>query len=249
MHDKTSPKKQKENGQQDLQFVNLPSSLKLDVAARKRVRSHVARDFRRRAEGSGPVNLGVDVNITRHVNRDSAPGQRHRFRVSRQGLEETRTQPKLKIPPRKASTVSSDSSDSRCYTIRTADDTDDAGGAGAQSVPTLQTPISTDEESLSLVVDTSYDSISLWDWPIMGSDWTSINSQSQTPQSVNQPLGPGQLMRQPAIGHGHLPAQVLHLSSTVSGNLDPFNTIPIESSSRTQTLMHHCKLLFLSPYP
>lgn len=139
----TIPKGDNTNGQQGLQFVNLPNDLKLDGAARKKVRSHVARDFRRRAKVSEPLNLGVDVNIAGRVTRDRAAGQKHRFRISPQGLEKTRKQPTFKIRSRKASTKSSDSSVSRCYTIRSADETEDHAEAKAQHFPSLQTPIST----------------------------------------------------------------------------------------------------------
>jgi len=237
------PMKQNTNGKQDLQFVNLPNNLKLDVAARKRVRSHVARDFRRRVKVPGSSSLDVDLTIAKFVTRNGVLGQKHRFRFSRQGLQETGKQSKRISANRKVSSVSQDSILSKPPIIRGANAVEDSGGTGMPSFPSLQTPTATEESIPSLSVDTSYSSNSMWDKSNAASSQSNTTSQCcTTPQRGSDSLGSSQLVCRAKSGNDHSYVQKLHLATTGMGNLDPFNTMPvIDSSYRTQTLMHHCK--------
>jgi hypothetical protein len=241
--ERSSPKKHNTNGQQDLQFVNLPNNLKLDVAARRRVRSHVARDFRRRAKVPGSSSLDVDLSIAKLVTRNGALGQKHRFRFGREGLQETGKQLRRKSTIRKMSLVSQDSLLSKSSIIRSANATEDPGGADKQSSPYLQTPVAPKELIPSLSVDTSYSSSSMLDESNTTLSLSDTNSQCcTTSRKCTGHLGSNQLVCRTETGYDHPHVQKLHLASTGTGNLDPFDTIPIiDSSCRTQTLMHHCK--------
>jgi hypothetical protein len=245
------PMKQNTNGKQDLQFVNLPNNLKLDVAARRRVRSHVARDFRQRAKVPGSSSLDVDLTIAKFVVRNGALGQKHRFRFGRKGLQETGKQSKRKSTNRKVSSVSQDSILSKSPIICGANAAEDPGGTDMPSFPSLQTPIATEESIPSLSVDTPYSSNSMWDESNPTSSQSNITSERYTtPRRDSDSLGSSQLVCRAKSGNDYSYVQRLHLATTGTGNLDPFNTMPIiDSSCRTQTLMHHCKhSISLTPF-
>jgi hypothetical protein len=248
--ERNTPKKHNTNGQQDLQFVNLPNTLKLDVAARKRVRSHVARDFRRRAKVPGSSSLDVDLTIAKCLTRDGALGQKHRFRFGRQGLQETGKQSKRKSTNRNVYSVLHDSISSKSPIMFSANAAEDPGGTDMPSFPRLQTPIPTEESIPSLSVDTSYNSNSMCDESNPTSSQSNTTSQCcTTPRRDSDRLGSSQLVCRAKPGHEPRLVQKLHLATTGRGNLDPFNTIPIiDSSCRTQILMHHCKY-FISLTP
>jgi hypothetical protein len=230
-------------GQQDLQFVNLPDNLKLDVAARRRVRSHVARDFRRRAKVPGSSSLNVDHNVAKCVTREGALGQKHRFRFGQHGLQETGKQSTRKSTTRKVSSISQDSFLPKSSVIRCANVTEDPGGADSLNIPSLRSPVAAEEPISSLSVDTSYNYSSMWDESYPTSSLSNTTIQCCiTPQKSPDRFGDNQLGCSAKTRHNLPQPQKLHLATAGTGNLDPFNTMPImDSLYRTQTLMHHCK--------
>jgi hypothetical protein len=244
--DQSERNKMKEDtamGQQDLQFVNLPNNLKLDVAARRRVRSHVARDFRRRAKVSGSSSLNIDLNVAKRATREGALGQKHRFRFGLQGLQETGKQSTRTSTTRKVSSISQDSFLPKSSVIRCANVTEDPGGADSLNIPSLRSPVATEESISSLSVDTSYNYSSMWDesYPTSSQSSTSIQYYITSQKSPDR-FGENQLGCKDKTGHNLPLPQKLHLATVGTGNLDPFNTVPImDSSCRTQILMHHCK--------
>lgn len=236
-------KKHNTNGQQDLHFVYLPNNLKLDIAARRRVRSHVARDFRRRAKAPGSSSLDVDLAITKCVTRDGALGQKHRFRFGRQGLQETGKQFKHKSANQKVSSVSQNNILSKSPVIGSANAAEDPGGTDMPSFSSLQSRIATEGFIPSLSVDTSYSSKPMWDKSNPTSSQSNTTSQCCTvPRRGRDRLESSQPVCRAKSGHGDTRMQKLYLARTGTGNLDPFNTIPIvDSLCRTQALIHHCK--------
>jgi len=236
-------KKHNTNGQQDLQFVYLPNNLRLDIATRRRVRSHVARDFRRRAKVSGSSSLGVDLATAKCVTRDGAPGQQHRFKFGRQGLQETGKRSERKLTNQKVSSVSQNSILSKSPVIDSANAAEDPGGIDIPSFPSLQSPIATEGFTPSLSADTSYSSKPMWDKSNPASSQSNTTGQCcTTPRRGRDRLESSQLVCGAKSGHGDTRIQKLYLARTGTGNLDPFNTIPIaDSSCRTQALIHHCK--------
>ncbi len=243
LSERNSSERQLTNGQQDLQFVNLPNNLKLDVAARRRVRSHVARDFRRRAKVPGISSLAVDLDVVKRVTRQGAPGQKHRFRFGKHGLQETGKQSSRKSATRKVSSVWQDRLPAQSPIIRSANATEDPGGPSMPGFSSLQIPLATEEFVPDLLVDTPYSSSSTGDEPYSASHQLDASSQCcTTPQKSTGRLGNSQLVRWAKPGHDHPHVRKPHLATTGTGNLDPFNTMPIvDRSCRTQILMHHCK--------
>jgi hypothetical protein len=241
--ERSTSKKHNSNGQQDLHFVNFPNNLKLDVAARKRVRSHVARDFRRRAKAPSSSSLNVDLSIARRVTRDGIVGQKHRFRFGRLGLQETGKQSTRKSAVREVSSVSNDNILSNSLIKRSTNATEDPGRTDIPSAPSLHIPIVTEEFIPSLSVDTSYSSNSMWEGSDPASSQSNTSSQCcTTPRRDSDLLGSSQMVCRAKLRREHAHMQKLHLTTTGTGNLDPFNSMPIiDNSYRTQTLMHHCK--------
>jgi hypothetical protein len=187
----------------------------------------------------GSSSLDVDVSIAKSA---TGAGQKHRFRFGQLGLQETGKQTTRKSSTRKVSSVSQDSLLSKSPITRNTTATENPGGTEKPGFSSLKTSIATDKFIPSLPVDMLYSS-DLRNESNPTSSQSSTTSQCCTaPRRGSDHSESSQLVCRTKSGHDHAHVQKLHLATTGAGNLDPFNTIPIlDSSGRTQTLMHHCK--------
>jgi len=203
----------------------------------------VARDFRRRAKVPGSSSLDLDDNAANSATKERALGQKHRFRFGLQGLQETGKQAARKSSSRKASSLLRESLPPGSSVVRRPSVTEDPGGTIASESPDVQTTVATDKFIQRLSVDASYSSDPIWDESYRTSNLSNTGSQCCiTAQTPVDRLRNNQLVCRAKTWHTQQPVEKLQLSTTLTGNLDPFNSIPIiDTSRRTQELMHHCK--------